>query len=248
MRGAPQHRAAESDGSSEGPMIVVAAVAVVFAAIGAAAERLASVWPADEPSRRPPGLRTILVGLGSAGAAAGIVARSSLPAWATAAYLGILALLVVLTATDLDQRRLPHLVLDPLILAAVVFVPFNPAVSIQDALLGAAAAVIFLGVLGVVIRNGVAHGDLYLIAPLGLLLGWPAIFVAIFFAALLSALASIVLLASRRVGMKSYIPFGPFLVAGAVFALLREPHLLGEAVVSASFHQLGILLATLAGR
>jgi hypothetical protein len=48
--------------------------------------------------------------------------------------------------------------------------------------------------------------------------------------------------------MKSYIPFGPFLVAGAVFALLREPHLLGEAVVSASFHQLGILLATLAGR
>jgi leader peptidase (prepilin peptidase)/N-methyltransferase len=139
-------------------------------------------------------------------------------------------------------------VLDPLILAAVVFVPFNPAVSIQDALLGAAAAVIFLGVLGVVIRNGVAHGDLYLIAPLGLLLGWPAIFVAIFFAALLSALASIVLLASRRVGMKSYIPFGPFLVAGAVFALLREPHLLGEAVVSASFHQLGILLATLAGR
>ncbi len=229
-------------------MIVVAAVAVVFAATGAAAERVASVWPSDEPSRRPVGLRTVLVGLASAGAAAGIVARSSLPTWATAAYLVIFALLVVLTATDLDQRRLPHVVLDPLFVAGVIFVPFNPAVSIQDALLGAAAAVIFLGVLGLIVRNGVALGDLYLIAPLGLLHGWPAIFVAIFFAALLSAVASIVLLASRRVGMKSYIPFGPFLVAGAVFALLREPLLLGDSLASAPLHQLGVVLSALAGR
>jgi leader peptidase (prepilin peptidase)/N-methyltransferase len=94
----------------------------------------------------------------------------------------------------------------------------------------------------------VALGDLYLIAPLGLLLGWPAIFVAIFFAALLSAVASIVLLASRRVGMKSYIPFGPFLVAGAVFALLREPLLLGDSLASAPLHQLGVVLSALAGR
>ena len=28
------------------------------------------------------------------------------------------------------------------------------------------------------------------------------------------------LLATRRVGMRSYIPFGPFLVAGAVLALV----------------------------
>jgi hypothetical protein len=30
------------------------------------------------------------------------------------------------------------------------------------------------------------------------------------------------------VGLKSYIPFGPFLVAGAVLTLLRDDHLLGE--------------------
>jgi leader peptidase (prepilin peptidase)/N-methyltransferase len=121
-------------------------------------------------------------------------------------------------------------VLDPLIVAAVVFVPFNPSVSVTDALLGGATAVAFLGLLGVLVRGGVALGDLYLIAPLGLLLGWPAIFVAIFVAALLAALASIVLLVSRRAGMKSYIPFGPFLVAGAVVTLLREPQLLGNGV------------------
>jgi prepilin signal peptidase PulO-like enzyme (type II secretory pathway) len=208
-------------------MPVIIAVGAVFAVIGAAAERLASTWPSDEPSRRAPGIRTLLVAAGSAVAAGAIGWRSTLPWWATAVHLAVLGLLVVLTATDLDQRRLPHVVLDPLIVLAIGFVPFNPAVAPLDAAVGAGVAIAFLGVLGLVIRNGVALGDLYLIAPLGLLLGWPAIFVAIFVAALLSAVTSAVLLASRRVSLKSYIPFGPFLVAGAVITLLREPQLLG---------------------
>jgi leader peptidase (prepilin peptidase)/N-methyltransferase len=208
-------------------MPVIVAVGAVFGVIGAVAERLASVWPSDEPSRRAPGVRTFLIAAGSALAAGAIGWRSTLPWWATVVHLAVLGLLVVLTATDLDQRRLPHLVLDPLIVLAVAFVPFNPAVAPLDALIGAGVAVAFLGVLGLVIRNGVALGDLYLIAPLGLLLGWPDIFVAIFVAALLSAVTSVALLASRRVSMKSYIPFGPFLVAGAVITLLREPELLG---------------------
>jgi leader peptidase (prepilin peptidase) / N-methyltransferase len=126
----------------------------------------------------------------------------------------------VLAATDLEQRRLPHIVLDPLIVLALLFVPFNPAVAPIDAILGATAAVAFLGALALVIRGGLAVGDLYLVAPIGLMLGWPAIFTALFAAAFLAAGTSLVLLASRRVGMRSYIPFGPFLVAGAVIALV----------------------------
>ena len=90
------------------------------------------------------------------------------------------------------------------------------------------------GVLGLVIRSGVALGDLYLVAPLGLLLGWPAIFVAIFIAALLLSASSLVLLVSRRVGLKSYVPFGPFLVAGTVITLLRDDNLLGEPAAAAA--------------
>jgi prepilin signal peptidase PulO-like enzyme (type II secretory pathway) len=89
------------------------------------------------------------------------------------------------------------------------------------------AAVAFLGALGLIIRAGVALGDLYLVGPLGLVLGWPAIFMAVFLAALLSSVTSLALLASRRVSLKSYIPFGPFLVAGTVLALLRDETLLG---------------------
>lgn len=214
------------------PFVLVAAIG--FAFVGAAGERLASVWPADEASRRPPGPRTLLLAI-TAGAAGGALAwRSSLPLWATAAHLLILALLVVLTATDLEQRRLPHLLLDPLIAAALLFVMFNPTVTPLAALIGAAAAVGFLGVLGLIIRGGVALGDLYLVAPLGLLLGWPAVFQAVFVAAILSAVTAIALLVMRRVGMKSYIPFGPFLVAGAVITLLRDPELLGQLAVAAA--------------
>lgn len=205
---------------------VTLAVGGVFAIAGAVAERIASVWPADEARGRPAGWRTGLLAVLSGLAAAGIAARSELPWWATAAYLALLALLLLLTATDLEQRRLPHLALDPLIVAAAVFVPFNPAVQPMDALIGAGAAVAFLGALALVVRGGLALGDLYLVAPIGLMLGWPVIFTSLFAAAFLAAGASLVLLISRRVGMRSYIPFGPFLVGGAVLALLMDDRVL----------------------
>jgi leader peptidase (prepilin peptidase)/N-methyltransferase len=201
--------------------------------LGAAAERVAAYWPPDEASRRGPGLRTILLALLAGVAAAAVVARSGLPAWATAGYLALLAPMVVLTATDLEQRRLPHVVLDPTIIAAAAFVPLNPALGpdlgarVINAAIGAGVAVAFLGLTGLAVRGGIAAGDIYLVAPIGLMLGWPAVFTAVFFGAILSAVAGLALLASRRAGLRTYIPFGPFLVAGLVLALVTDPRLLG---------------------
>lgn len=206
--------------------LATVAAGIAFVLLGVAADRLASVWPPDEARRGGIGPRTILLPLVSGAVAAGVVARSQLPWWATGVYLLVLALLVVLTATDLEQRRLPHLVLDPLVVLGAAFVPFNPGVDPLMALIGAAAAVGFLGALALIVRGGLALGDLYLVAPIGFVLGWPAIFTALFAAAFLSAGTSIALLALRRVGMRSYIPFGPFLVGGAAVALLTDPRLL----------------------
>ena len=210
---------------------MVLAVAFAFAVLGAAAERLASVWPADEASRRGPGVRTAALGV-LAGAAGGLVAlRSTLPLWVTLVYLALLVPMVVLAATDLEQRLLPHLVLDPLIIGAIVFVPFNPAVPPVGALIGAGAAVAFLGLTGLLVPGGVAAGDLYLVVPIGLVAGWPTVFTAVFAGALLSALVGVGLLVSRRAGLRTYIPFGPFLIAGLVIALAWDPTLLGSAAL-----------------
>jgi leader peptidase (prepilin peptidase) / N-methyltransferase len=219
---------------------------LVFAGIGVAADRIAVVWPPEEASGRPIGLRTILLAVVGGAAAWAIATRATVPWWAVAVHLTVLALLLILTATDLEQRRLPHLVLDPVILLAAAFVPFNPSLRPTDALLGAAVAVVSLGLLGLLIRGGVALGDIYLIAPLGLILGWPAIFRAIFVAALLSAVASLALLATRRVGLKSYIPFGPFLVAGAVVTLLTDPRLLGAQGPAATMAGLAVAIIGMA--
>lgn len=206
--------------------LAATAAGIAFAALGAFAERLASIWPPDEARHRPTSWRTIALAVVAGLAAAAVVLRSELPWWATAVHLVLLALLVLLVATDLEQRRLPHILLDPLIVLAAAFVPVNPGVAPMDALLGGVVAVAFLGALGLVVRGGIAPGDLYLVAPLGLMLGWPPIFTALFAAAFLAAGTSLVLLALRRVGMRSYIPFGPFLVAGAVVALLTDDRVL----------------------
>ena len=205
----------------------IIAVGALFAAAGAAAERLASAWPAVGARGRGPGLRTAALGAASAVAAASIAARSALPWWATAVYLALLALMVVLAATDLEQRRLPHVVLDPLVVLAAAFVPFNPAVSPISALIGAASAFGVLWLLALVVRGGLARGDLLLVVPIGLMLGFPSVFVAVFASSLLVSLTSLVLMALRRVGMRTYVPFGPFLVAGTVIALLVDERVLG---------------------
>jgi leader peptidase (prepilin peptidase)/N-methyltransferase len=226
MRGAAAHRPVFAQEDLALVTLASVAIGIAFAALGAAAERLASVWPAEEARRRPTGPRTVLLAAVAGLAAAAVVAKSSLPWWATGAHLALLGLLLVLTATDLEQRRLPHLLLDPLIAIGVLLVPINPGMDPVLALIGAIAAVAFLGALALVVRGGLALGDLYLVAPIGLMLGWPATFTALFAAAFLSAATSLVLLATRRVGLRSYIPFGPFLVAGAVLTLLLDPRLL----------------------
>lgn len=210
------------------------AVGALFAVLGGGAERLASRWPADEASHRPIGARTVLLAALAALAGGAVTQRSTLPPWALGVQLLILGILVLLTATDLEQRRLPHLLLDPLIVVAALFVPFNPTVDPLSALLGAGAGLAFMGALGLLVRGGVALGDLLLVAPLGLILGWPAVFVAMFVAGILSAVVSLGLLLTRRAGLKSYIPFVPFLVAGAVVTLVRDPDLLGSATAAIS--------------
>ena len=95
----PQRTGLRGDGAASevGRHVSLAWIAVgaLFAAIGAASERLASVWPAIEAQGRPPSWRTIGLATVSGLAAAAVVARSQLPWWATAVYLGLLALLVV---------------------------------------------------------------------------------------------------------------------------------------------------------
>ena len=206
-------------------MLPPAVAAALFLFIGIGAERLASVWPAAEARRRRPSWRTVGMGLAAAAAAFGIMSQTHLEPWANAVLLLMLGLMVVLVATDFEQRRLPHVLLDPLIVIAVGYAVVNPALETTATIFGAVAAVAFLGILTLIIRGGLATGDLYLAVPIGLTLGWPLVWSGLFTAALLAAGVSLFLVVTGRVGLRSYIAFGPYLVAGFVLTLIREPGL-----------------------
>ena len=63
-------------------------------------------------------------------------------------------------------------------------------------------------------------GDVKLALFMGLFLGWPNILVALFSAFLAGAVLGVALVLIKKKGMKSEVPFGPFLIGGTALAFL----------------------------
>ncbi len=91
------------------------------------------------------------------------------------------------------------------------------------ALLGGLALGVCYFTLFLINPNGMGFGDVKLALPLGVALGWygwPVLFVGAFAGFLLGALYGIGLILLRRAGRKSAIPFGPFMITGALVGIL----------------------------
>ncbi len=69
-------------------------------------------------------------------------------------------------------------------------------------------------------QRGFGFGDVKLILPLGLLLGWPNTLVAVFLSFIFGALAGIALLLAGKRKLKQPIPFGPFLIISGFISLI----------------------------
>lgn len=63
-------------------------------------------------------------------------------------------------------------------------------------------------------------GDAKLSFVLGLILGWPRIVVSLFLSFVFGAVVSAILLLSRKKRFGQTIPFGPYLILGAVIGLV----------------------------
>jgi leader peptidase (prepilin peptidase)/N-methyltransferase len=205
---------------------VIAGVAGL--AWGVAADRIAARWPAHEDgSVRPVDWRTLAVAI--AGALALVLLVDRLGAdLASLLYVGVVVvLLVLLFATDLDQRLLPDVVTLPLVAYSLVgFVAgLGPFVKTPEDLLWAAVAGVALPAALLIISipfgaGAIGIGDLKLLLGVGLLVGATRIVATVILGALAAAVAIVILLAARRITLKSYVPYGPFLIAGALWAML----------------------------
>jgi leader peptidase (prepilin peptidase)/N-methyltransferase len=200
----------------------------------AAAGLLAGPWLAVVAARlaaRDRAARPSVVALGSTA----LLAAVALPgAWwvggarpGTAALLWFAGSALVLGATDLAAHRLPDVVTVPACAACTAAFGVDAAVlGTWPALLRAvlAAAIAFgVGLLGAFVSpEGLGFGDVKLLGLLGLVLGWAGwavLMTGVFVGLLVGAGVSLVLLAARRVGWRTAIPFGPPLLVGAAVAL-----------------------------
>jgi len=205
-----------------------AIAALLGLAWGFAADRLAARWPAHEDgSIRPIDWRTPVVILVAAAAFAGTVLRFGATPTPFAVVGIYVVTLVVLFATDLDQRLLPDVITLPLIgYAAIVYlVGASPFIATTDDLLWAIGAAIVVPVALYALsipfgRGAIGQGDLKLLVSVGLLAGSAKLFYALIAGALLAGLTVGVLLFVRRISLKSFVPYGPFLIAGTLWAIL----------------------------
>jgi leader peptidase (prepilin peptidase) / N-methyltransferase len=207
------------------------AFALAGLVLGLAADRLSTRWPAhdgDSPAGRAADWRTVVVGATGALAFGLLPARFEGDALATVVFGAWFALLIVGLATDLDQRLLPDVTTLPVIPIALIYAASgsNPFVGGELLPAIAAAVVIPAAIYIPSLAFGAGAfglGDVKLLGGLGLMAGlWRALG-GVFFGLTLAGVVLVVLLVARRIGRRSYVPFGPFLIIGALWAVLLRP-------------------------
>lgn len=148
--------------------------------------------------------------------------------WELPAYLYFGSVSLALAVIDLDTKRLPNALTLPsyavmgalLLLPAVIDGDWSAYVR---SWLAAAALFGFYFLLAVIYPSGMGFGDVKLAGVIGLALGWLGwgeLVVGGFLGFLLGALIGGVLMIVRKAGRKSKIPFGPFMLLGALLAIL----------------------------
>lgn len=160
--------------------------------------------------------------------------------WELGAYCVCAAGLVALSWIDLRTKKLPRRIIYVTAALAVplfciaAFVRHEPR-RIWMLALGAACALVFMGVVYIASRGGMGDGDVRLSALLGAMLGYlnPGIVAAgLFLGFAAGAIVGVSIMVAGRGGRKTQVPFGPFLAAGGIAAIW-----LGQPMIDLLLHR-----------
>jgi leader peptidase (prepilin peptidase) / N-methyltransferase len=154
--------------------------------------------------------------------------------WQLPAFLVLFAALLAISAVDLELYIVPNRIVYPALFLSVPLLVVAAALdgdwrSLRDAALGGALGWGLLFVVHVISPGGMGFGDVRLAGLIGVHLGWLSVghvLVGLFLGFLLAAAVGVVLIAAKVLTRKAKVPFGPFLAAGAVIAVLAGDPLL----------------------
>src|SRR4051812_9922368 len=206
--------------------LLLPALVVLGLVLGPVLARAAVRLAAPGSDARPARTRVVLTSVAFAGLLVGAVAFTG-PRPAAVAYACLAAAGLVLAQVDLIAHRLPDVVTYPAYAVCTAALLVDAAVlgswpAFGRALLAAAAAFGLAALAAAVSPRGLGFGDVKLLGLLGLVLGWfgwGVLLAGVFLGLVAGALASLVLVATRRAGWRTAVPFGPPLLLGAALAL-----------------------------
>jgi leader peptidase (prepilin peptidase)/N-methyltransferase len=134
-------------------------------------------------------------------------------------------LLIAMTFIDFDTQLLPDDLTYPLLWLGLLVNLNGMFVPLHEAVIGAAAGYLVLwGIYWlfklVTGKEGMGYGDFKLLAALGAWLGWTMLPTIILLSSVVGAVVGISLIVFTKHGREKPIPFGPYLAAAGLIALL----------------------------
>jgi leader peptidase (prepilin peptidase)/N-methyltransferase len=162
--------------------------------------------------------------------------------WTTVLYCILFSALLLVAGTDLTHKIIPNVVTVPGILLGLVGAATVLPVGPVNALLGVAVGGGILWALAwaspyLFGKEGMGGGDIKLLAMVGAFLGWKPALLTIMIGSLAGSVIGITLIGLGLMKRDEYIPFGPFLVFGALVSMFFAQPLLDwyQGLLSPSF-------------
>jgi leader peptidase (prepilin peptidase)/N-methyltransferase len=142
--------------------------------------------------------------------------------------LGVVAfyfcLFLIILVIDFEHHLILNKVIYPSVVVALALSIFLPELdsvpSIASAAAGGAVGLGLFLLIIIVSRGGMGWGDVKMAALIGLVTGFPLIFVTILLAVILGGLVAWILILLKIKSRKQSIPFGPFLSLATMATLL----------------------------
>jgi leader peptidase (prepilin peptidase)/N-methyltransferase len=209
------------------------APAAVAALVGLALSPLAralATWSLGQPAARTRRGELIVGGFATAVSLGIVSGRVGLDP-ALPAYVVFAVVAAALFVADLRAHRLPNRLTLPSYIVGIALLAIPAAADDRPSSLiraAAGAGAVFAGylVLHLAAPAHLGRGDVKYAGVLGLHLGWfgwSSVAVGAIGGFVVGGLVSLGLLATRRAGLRSHVPFGPSMIAGALLAITLGP-------------------------